>query len=58
MPRAGQARNDVADSSASTFSFDAIGTRWEIDSPQPVNATIRDQILERIRAFDTTYSRS
>ncbi|KAB2703282.1 FAD:protein FMN transferase [Brucella lupini] len=40
-----------------TFAFDAIGTHWEIDTPEPLAAPLRARILERIERFDATYSR-
>jgi thiamine biosynthesis lipoprotein len=41
----------------STFTFDAIGTRWCIDTDEPLRGEVRDRILARIRRFDRTYSR-
>jgi hypothetical protein len=45
----------------STFTFDAIGTRWCIDTDEPLNGEMRDRILNRIlnriRRFDRMYSR-
>jgi thiamine biosynthesis lipoprotein len=41
----------------STFTFDAIGTRWCIDTDEPLNGEVRNRILDRIRRFDRTYSR-
>jgi FAD:protein FMN transferase len=41
----------------STFTFDAIGTRWCIDTDEPLSGDVRDRILNRIRRFDLTYSR-
>ena len=41
----------------STFTFDAIGTRWCIDTDEPLSGEVRDRILDRIRRFDRTYSR-
>jgi hypothetical protein len=32
----------------STFTFDAIGTRWCIDTDEPLNGEVRDRILNRI----------
>jgi thiamine biosynthesis lipoprotein len=37
--------------------FDAIGTRWEIETREPLPAEVRDAVLERARRFDATYSR-
>jgi hypothetical protein len=41
----------------SPFTFDAIGTRWCIDTDEPLNGEVRDRILDRVRRFDRTYSR-
>jgi FAD:protein FMN transferase len=41
----------------STFSFDAIGTRWCIDTDGPLRGEVRDRIRDRIQGFDLTYSR-
>jgi thiamine biosynthesis lipoprotein len=41
----------------STFTFDAIGTRWCVDTDEPLSGDVRDRILNRIRRFDLTYSR-
>jgi thiamine biosynthesis lipoprotein len=41
----------------STFTFDAIGTRWCIDTDEPLRGEVRDRILDRIQRFDRTYSR-
>ncbi len=37
--------------------FDAIGTRWEITTPAPLDRDIRVAVASRIEAFDQTYSR-
>jgi thiamine biosynthesis lipoprotein len=39
------------------FTFDAIGTAWEIETPSPLEMSARRRILERIEQFDVTYSR-
>lgn len=39
------------------FRFEAIGTQWEIETPEPLGRPLRRRILERIRQFDRTYSR-
>ncbi|MFI6027942.1 FAD:protein FMN transferase [Amycolatopsis magusensis] len=39
------------------FSFDAIGTRWEIETPRPLAADVHREVLDRIQRFDLTYSR-
>jgi FAD:protein FMN transferase len=41
----------------SSFAFDAIGTRWCIDTDEPLRGEVRDWILARIGRFDRTYSR-
>ncbi len=42
-----------------SFVFEAIGTRWEIDIPEPSKdaAPLREAILARIEIFDRNYSR-
>ncbi len=39
------------------FAFDAIGTRWAIETPQPIMEPLRQIILARAEAFDATWSR-
>ena len=39
------------------FSFDAIGTAWQIDTPSPLPRRVRQRILDRTELFDATYSR-
>jgi FAD:protein FMN transferase len=39
------------------FTFDAIGTAWEIETPSPLAIAARRRIVERIEQFDVTYSR-
>jgi Membrane-associated lipoprotein involved in thiamine biosynthesis len=39
------------------FTFEAIGTRWEIETYEPLDRRLRQRILKRIQQFDTTYSR-
>ncbi|MFC4504491.1 MULTISPECIES: FAD:protein FMN transferase [Streptomyces] len=41
----------------SRFDFDAIGTRWQIETAEPLSRDLRSRILHRIERFDTTYSR-
>ena len=41
----------------SKWQFDAIGTRWSIDTGRPVEAALREIIERRIEGFDRTYSR-
>jgi FAD:protein FMN transferase len=52
-----QAPAPPAPAVGSTFTFDAIGTRWCIDTEEPLGGEVRDRILDRIRRFDRTYSR-
>jgi hypothetical protein len=39
------------------LAFDAVGTRWKIETNAQVSAGTREQILECVRRFDATYSR-
>lgn len=39
------------------FAFDGIGTRWEISTPQPLEESLRLQVLDRVDLFDTDWSR-
>ena len=39
------------------FTFEAIGTQWEIDTHEPLDRRLQQRILERIHQFDTVYSR-
>lgn len=41
----------------SNFTFDAIGTSWEIETPVPLGTPRLQRILERVERFDATYSR-
>lgn len=41
----------------SSFKFDAIGTSWEINTPAPLAAVTRAQILDLVERFDGIYSR-
>lgn len=41
----------------SRFKFDAIGTSWEIDTPAPIGAAIRQRVLNLVGRFNSTYSR-
>jgi FAD:protein FMN transferase len=41
----------------SSFTFDAIGVSWEIETPSPLAASTRQRILDRVERFDATYSR-
>ncbi|WP_367882365.1 hypothetical protein [Rathayibacter oskolensis] len=37
--------------------FDAIGTRWQIDTEEPLDEAARAQVAARIDAYDRTWSR-
>jgi FAD:protein FMN transferase len=39
------------------FCFDAIGTSWQIDTPEPLPSSLRREIFDRIERFDAVYSR-
>ncbi|HWV25860.1 MAG TPA: FAD:protein FMN transferase [Aeromicrobium sp.] len=39
------------------WAFDAIGTAWQIDTPNPLPPDVRDRISARIEQFDRTWSR-
>jgi thiamine biosynthesis lipoprotein len=41
----------------STFSFEAIGTRWEIETDEPLSRGVQERVLGRVERFDATYSR-
>ena len=40
-----------------SVAFDAIGTRWSIDTPRPLPAGVVERIRARVEAFDATWSR-
>jgi thiamine biosynthesis lipoprotein len=41
----------------SRYSFEAIGTQWEIDTELPLSVAVRQRIAARIETFDHVYSR-
>lgn len=49
----------VAEDSVSrfVFTFEAIGTQWEIETYEPLGRRLQQCILNRIQQFDATYSR-
>lgn len=49
----------VAEDSVSrfVFTFEAIGTQWEIETYEPLGCRLQQCILNRIQQFDITYSR-
>ncbi|SDY60240.1 FAD:protein FMN transferase [Herbiconiux ginsengi] len=40
-----------------TFDFEAIGTHWQIETPEPLPAAVRQAVVERVETFDAVYSR-
>lgn len=52
-----ETRPSNAGTLTSRFSFDAIGTSWEIDTPAPLGPETKDQILDLVERFDSVYSR-
>lgn len=42
---------------STSLSFEAIGTRWRIDTYRPLQDYVKSALFERIREFDKTYSR-
>jgi thiamine biosynthesis lipoprotein len=51
------APGELAPAVPSPLTFDAIGTRWCVDTDVPLRGEVRDQIRNRIRRFDRAYSR-
>ena len=41
----------------SDFSFDGIGTRWEISTPEPLTSAVRQLLLDVVEDYDRSYSR-
>ncbi|MFE4198193.1 FAD:protein FMN transferase [Paenarthrobacter sp. NPDC056912] len=41
----------------SSFSFEGIGTQWEISTPDRLGPLVRHQLLEAVGDYDMTYSR-
>ena len=39
------------------FTFEAIGTRWEVETCEPLRRPLRQRVLERFERFDAAYSR-
>jgi thiamine biosynthesis lipoprotein len=46
-----------AHSDPASFAFEAIGTHWQIETPAPLEAAVRNAVLDRVEVFDATYSR-
>lgn len=41
----------------STWAFEAIGTRWEVDTARPLDPVVRQRVLDVVERFDRTWSR-
>lgn len=39
------------------FSFDGIGTRWEISTPAPLSEALKRRLLDRVADYDAAWSR-
>ncbi len=39
------------------FSFDGIGTRWEISTPSPLSGALRRRLLDAVADYDAAWSR-
>jgi thiamine biosynthesis lipoprotein len=39
------------------FTFDGIGTRWEISSPRPLDGSVRSRLLDVVEKYDGEWSR-
>lgn len=39
------------------FTFDGIGTRWDISTPRPLDATVRSRLLAVVERYDADWSR-
>lgn len=39
------------------FSFDGIGTRWEVSTPRPLDGTVRARLLAVVERYDGVWSR-
>ena len=39
------------------FSFDGIGTRWEISTPSPLSGAHRRRLLDTVADYDAAWSR-
>lgn len=47
----------MPDADWAEFSFDGIGTRWEVATPLPLAPALRSRLLERVEKFDAGWSR-
>lgn len=47
----------AADRLPSSWRFDAIGTTWDVVTDEPLPARVREEVSDRIDAFDRTWSR-
>lgn len=48
---------DSCGATMSTFAFEAIGTQWQIETPEPLGPELRQAIIERTERFDAIWSR-
>ncbi|MCW2829377.1 MAG: FAD:protein transferase [Aeromicrobium sp.] len=39
------------------WQLDAIGTAWQVDTAEPLSASVRREVLDRVETFDRTWSR-
>ncbi|MGW9018525.1 FAD:protein FMN transferase [Priestia megaterium] len=55
----GNHKSHIAKNSAGNFlfTFEAIGTQWEIETHDPLDHRLQQRILERIKQFNIIYSR-
>jgi thiamine biosynthesis lipoprotein len=47
----------IAGTISSTLAFDAIGSHWEIETDEPLDADVQRLVRARIEDYDATYSR-
>lgn len=51
------AASGTANPNGGRFGFDAIGTRWLIETEEPLGPDLYSSLLDRVELFDATYSR-
>jgi FAD:protein FMN transferase len=49
--------NPAREGDTFVFAFDALGTRWEIETREPIGRELQARILTRVDRFDAAYSR-
>lgn len=47
----------AANANRSRFDFEAIGTHWQIETPEALTSSVQAAIADRVEFFDHTYSR-